>query len=404
MTEAIKERIRSVDLLRGIVMMIMLLDHVREYVNTDGLAGDPTDLTKTTGALFMTRWITHFCAPTFVFLSGTSIYLQLTNGKSKSELTRFLVTRGLWLIVLEFTVIRFSMFFNFDYSFFGVAEVIWVFGVSMIAMAVLIHLPVRVVGAIGLLIIGLHNLLDGIRVPPAIAFAATPPPTIGQSVWLVLHQSGFVPLFGGAAKMLIGYPVLAWIGVMAAGYAVGSLYTWEAERRRRMLFILGMSAVVLFVIIRAINVYGDPAAWAAQSNSFFSVLSFINTTKYPPSLLFLLMTLGPSLLALAATDRARAGGLVSRVVITFGSVPLFYFILQMFYAHSAGVVIGRLEGKDIGYLFGNLEAWANPPAGHGSSLGVVYLVWIAGLVALYPLCAWYGNYKRQKRHWLLSYL
>lgn len=403
-SEAIKERIHSVDLLRGIVMIIMLLDHVREYVNTGGLAGNPTDLTKTTGMLFLTRWITHFCAPTFVFLAGTSIYLQRMNGKSKADLTRFLVTRGLWLIVLEFTVVRFSLFFNFDYSLFGVAEVIWIFGVTMIVMAALVHLPVRAVGVVGVLIIALHNSLDGVQVPPAIAFAATPPPTFGQSIWLFLHQNGFVPLFGGATKILVGYPLLAWIGVMAAGYAVGSLYTWKRERRRRTLFILGSAAVILFVIIRAINVYGDPTPWSGQSSSFFTFLSFINTTKYPPSLLFLLMTLGPSLLVLAATDGIRAEGLVSRIALTFGRVPLFYFILQLYFAHAAGVVLGWLNGQDVGYLFGNVDAWGNPPPNHGSSLGVVYIVWIVGLVALYPLCLWYGNYKRRTRYWWLSYM
>jgi hypothetical protein len=171
-----------------------------------------------------------------------------------------------------------------------------------------------------------------------------------------------------------------------------------------MLFILGASAVILFVLIRAINVYGDPAPWATQSTTLYSVLSFLNTTKYPPSLLFVLMTLGPSLLVLAATDGIRADGLASRIALTFGRVPLFYFILQLFYAHAAGIVIGWVEGKDISYLFGNVDAWANPPAGHGSSLGVVYIAWVVGLIVLYPLCAWYGKYKRQKKYWLLSYM
>ncbi|MFL6374958.1 MAG: DUF1624 domain-containing protein [Pyrinomonadaceae bacterium] len=399
-----KERILSVDLLRGIVMIIMLLDHVREYVNTGGLAGNPTDLTKTTGALFLTRWITHFCAPTFVFLAGTSIYLQLLKGKSKAELTRFLLTRGIWLVVLEFTVVRLSLFFNVDYTFLGVAEVIWIFGVTMIVMAALVHLPVRIVGVIGVLIIALHNILDRFNVPPTIAFLGTPPPTAGQSLWVVLNQNGFVPLFDGATKMLVGYPVLAWIGVMAAGYALGSLYTWEAQRRRRMLFILGASATALFVVIRVINFYGDPAPWETQASPFFTFLSFLNTTKYPPSLLFVLMTLGPSLLVLAAADGMRGTSLASRIAINFGRVPLFYFILQLFFAHAAGVVIGWLEGKDIGYLFGNPDAWANAPPGHGSSLVVAYVVWVIGLVALYPLCVWYGNYKRRSGHWLLSYM
>ena len=400
----LKERINSVDLVRGIVMIIMLLDHVRDYVHAGGLTNDPTNLTKTNAALFFTRWITHFCAPTFVFLAGTSIYLQRMRGKSESELTRFLVTRGLWLIFLEFTVVRFSLFFNFDYSFFGIAEVIWVFGVSMIVLAALIHLPVKAVAAIGVAIIALHNLLDGIQVPPAVAFAGTPPPDLLQSLWLFLHQTGFVPLFGGATKILTGYPVLAWIGVMAAGYALGAAYEFDAARRRKHFLRLGGACVALFIVLRAINIYGDPAVWASQDTPLFTLLSFMNTTKYPPSLLFLLMTLGPSLIVLGLADGADGKGILQRIAITYGRVPLFYFILQMFYAHAAGVVLGMLAGKDVGYLFLNPEGWTTAPPDNGFPLWVAYLAWIAGLVLLYPICVWYGNYKRRSGHWLLSYL
>lgn len=399
-----KQRIHSVDLLRGVVMIIMVLDHVRDFVSHGGLTENPTDLTKQDAVLFLTRWITHFCAPTFVFLSGVSIYLQRIKGKTGAELSRFLLTRGLWLIFLEFTVVRLSMFFNFSYSFIGVAEVIWVFGVSMIVLAALIHLPLRAVGAIGILMIALHNLLDGIQIPPSVAFIGSPSPDLLQSLWLFLHQTGFVPLFGGTSKVLTGYPLIPWIGVMAAGYVFGSMYTWDGERRRTWLFRMGMTFITSFIVIRAVNIYGDPSHWQYQSSPLFTVLSFINTTKYPPSLLFLLMTLGQSILVLAAADRIDGKGFFQRIAITFGRVPLFYFILQMYYAHAAGLLLGYLAGKDVGYLFLNPDGWATAPLDHGFSLPVVYAVWIAGLVFLYPICAWYGRLKRRSGHWLFSYL
>jgi uncharacterized membrane protein len=400
----VRRRIASVDILRGVVMIIMLLDHVRDYVFAGGLTNNPTDLTKTNAVLFFTRWITHFCAPTFVFLSGTSIYLQRLRGKSNGELSRFLLTRGLWLIVLEFTVVRFSLFFNVDYSFFGMAEVIWVFGVSMIVLAGLIHLPVKAVGAIGLLMIVFHNLLDGITVPLAIAFAGAPPPDALQSLWLFLHQTGFVPLFGGASKLLTAYPLIPWIGVMAAGYALGSVYSWDPQRRRRWLLRLGLAATGAFILVRGLNVYGDPSRWQYQTSPAFTFLSFLNTTKYPPSLLFLLMTLGPSLLVLAASDRADGTGIAQRIVLTFGRVPLFYFILQMFYAHGVGVLLGYVAGKDVGYLFLNPDGWSTAPPDNGFPLWAVYIAWLTGVVILYPICRWYGEVKRRSGHWLFSYL
>jgi uncharacterized membrane protein len=295
-------RFNSIDFLRGLVMVIMLLDHTREYVHADALHSSPTDLTKTNVLLFFTRWITHLCAPTFVFLAGTSIYLQKMRRKSPMELSKFLLTRGLWLIALEFTLIRFSLFFNFDYSFFGLAEVIWIFGVSMIVLAGLIYLPVRFVAILGIGIVAFHNLFDSIQVPPATSMASTPAPDALQTLWLFLHQPGFVPLFGNV-KMFVAYPLIPWVGVMAAGYALGIVYSWDAERRQRFLWKLGLALTILFFLIRATNFYGDPQIWKTQTNSVFTLLSFLNTTKYPASLLFLLMTLGPAMLILAWADK-----------------------------------------------------------------------------------------------------
>ena len=218
-------------------MIIMLLDHTREYVHAGGLVDSPTDLSKTNVALFLTRWITHFCAPTFVFLSGLSIYLQKRRGKTNAELSRFLLTRGLWLIFVEFTVVRLSMAFNLDYTFLGLAEVIWVFGVSMIVMAGAIYLPLTAVAVISIAMIALHNLLDSSGLPPAISILSTPPPTFLQSIWLFLHQPGFVPLLGGATRLFTAYPLIPWVGVMGAGYAAGRLYDLDADKRRRTLLI-----------------------------------------------------------------------------------------------------------------------------------------------------------------------
>jgi len=401
-----RPRIVSVDLLRGLVMIIMLLDHTREYVNADAFLFSPTDLSKTTTALFFTRWITHFCAPVFVFLAGTSIYLQRLRGKSTGTLSRFLLTRGLWLIVLEFTVVRFAIFFDLDYSFFGVAEVIWIFGVSMIVMAGLVWLPTAAVAVFGLVLIAGHNLLDTFAVQPATAMAGNPPLNFGQTIWLFLHQPGFVPLFGATSKMFVAYPLLPWIGVMAAGYALGSIYGWESKQRRKLLFRLGAVAVVLFAILRSINIYGDPSPWQPQSDRWFTVLSFLNTTKYPVSLLFLLMTLGPALVFLAAVDNANGEGLTRRIFLTFGRVPLFYFILQMFVAHLAGVILGYLGGFDVGFWFTNYPFADNikPPAGYGFGLATTYAAWIVGLILLYPICRWYGDLKRRSGHWLFSYM
>jgi len=405
-SRAARPRIISVDLLRGLIMIIMLLDHTREYVHANAFLFSPTDLTKTNVVLFFTRWITHFCAPTFVFLAGVSIFLQKLRGKGTNELARFLLTRGLWLIVLEFTVVRLAIFFDFDYSFFGIAEVIWIFGVSMIVMAALVCLPVGIVGGFGLLLIFLHNALDGIRISPAMAMGGSAPLDGWQTFWLFLHQPGMVSPFGGLTKMFVAYPLIPWVGVMAAGYALGSVYSWESRWRRKWLFILGASASLLFVIVRSINVYGDPAPWATQPNAAFTLLSFLNVTKYPVSLLFLLMTLGPALILLTIADTSKGESVISRILITYGRVPLFYFILQMFVAHLAGVILGLINGFDVGFMFTNFPFADNikPPPGFGSSLVVVYAAWIAGVVVLYPICKWYGHIKSRSGHWLFSYL
>ncbi len=395
-----RSRIDAVDLLRGLVMVIMLLDHTRDFVHADGLVFDPTDLTRTTPLLFLTRWITHFCAPIFVFLAGTSIALQLARGKTKPELSRFLVTRGLWLIVLEFTVIRAAVAFDFDTTSLGFIQVIWGIGVSMIVLAGLIHLPLRAVAAIGIAIVALHNLADGITVQ-GWQGPGSPAPGFAQALWMVLHQPGFILVLG--RPLLVLYPVLPWIGVMVCGYAFGAVYGWEPARRRRFLVRLGLAMIAAFIVLRALGVYGEQIPFAAQKNGVFTLLSFLNTSKYPPSLLFVLMTLGPAMLALAWFERTERGP-IGRALVTYGRVPLFFYILQWLTAHSLGILFSLMAGKPIAHLLAFPGSVRPVPAGAGFGLGVVYATWLLGIAITYPLCRWFAGVKRRRTDWWLSYL
>lgn len=400
-----KRRIDSIDLLRGIVMVIMMLDHTRDFVHNAALQFDPTDLSRTNIALFFTRWITHFCAPVFVFLAGTGAYLQLARGKSKADLSRFLVTRGLWLILLELTIVKLGVFFNPDIRFLGFLQVIWVIGVSMIVLAVLIYLPKSVIAALGLLMIALHNLFDSIRVE-GWQGPGTPIPAFGSKIWIVLHQpfSGFPVLGDNSPVIAVIYPLIPWIGVMAVGYAFGALYQLDVQRRRRLLLIIGGAATLLFIVIRAVNIYGDPSQWSPQKNSVYTLLSFVNTTKYPPSLLFLLMTLGPSILALALFESTSSGGAIRTFFVTFGRVPLFFYILQWYTAHVISIVLHLAFGKPVSWLWQSPINFGQPQPGIGFNLGVVYLAWITGVLILYPLCKWFAGVKQRRRDWWLSYL
>lgn len=410
-----RKRIDSVDLLRGIVMVIMMLDHTRDFVHSGALLFDPLDLKQTTVWLFLTRWITHYCAPNFVFLAGTGAYLQFMRGKSKSELSRFLITRGIWLVILEVTVVRAVAFFNLDPRFLFFLQVIWAIGFSMIVLAALIRLPVPVVGAFGVLMVLVHNAFDRFAATPWQG-PGTPVPSWSGKLWMVLHQPGVFPIGSKfpSPLMFVLYPLIPWIGVMAAGYAFGALYKKDAAIRRKWLLIIGSAATVLFILLRAVDKYGEPQNWSRQKNSVFTILSFINTTKYPPSLDFLLMTIGPAILALAFFEPARAavvgasasvGSMVRNFFITFGRVPLFFYVLQWVTAHSISVLLHLVFGKPVRWLFQTPIDWfTNPPHGNGFSLIVVYISWICGVLLLYPLCKWFAAVKARRRDWWLSYL
>jgi uncharacterized membrane protein len=395
-------RLDAIDILRGIVMIIMMIDHTRDFVNAQGFQFDPTDVTRTTVPLFFTRWITHFCAPIFVFLSGASIYLQKVRGKP--DLSSFLLKRGLWLIVLELTVLKLVIWFGLNGTFLWLLQVIWVIGVGMILMAGLSRVPTWVSGAIGVGMIVLHNLTDGIRV---VGWAGPTGPDlgVGAKLWILLHQGGPMPLGSSSGPIaLVLYALVPWIGVMAAGYAFGKIYELEGARRRKLLVQMGAGCILAFIILRYVNLYGDPARWASQPTTAMTIVSFFNVTKYPPSLLFLLMTIGPGLLALAAFEAWRSDSRVKSFLVTFGRVPLFYYMLQWVWAHTAAIVLALLAGKETAYLFRGLpDMYASAPRDAGFSLGVTWLVWLVGVFALYPLCRWYAKVKARRKDWWISY-
>jgi uncharacterized membrane protein len=402
---SVRVRLGSIDLLRGIVMIVMVLDHTRDFVHAGGLTSDPTNLANTTPILFMTRWVTHFCAPVFVFLAGVGAYLQHSRGMTTRELSRFLVTRGLWLIVLEVTVIRTLIWFNLDYTFLTNLQVIWALGVSMIVLAALVHLPLRVVAGLGLAMIVMHNAFDGFRVM-GWQGPGSPVPSFGAKLWMVLHQGGQIfPIVGdGSPIVFVIYPLVPWIGVIAVGYVFGAIYTLDPARRRTLLLQIGLGLIAAFIVIRATNLYGDPRPWSPQSSVLFTVFSFVNTTKYPVSLLYLLMTIGPAMLALAWFE-ARRPSRVEQVVTRVGRVPLFFYIGQWVLAHGVAIVVSAAAGKAIGWYFMSPPAiFGAVPPDAGFDLSVVYLCWAAVLAMLIPLSLWFARVKERNPAWWLKYL
>jgi len=377
-------RLASIDTLRGLVMIVMALDHTRDFFTGGGF--NPRDVTDT--ALFLTRWVTHFCAPTFIFLAGISAYLYGFQRKNTGEVSRFLLTRGLWLVLVEFTAVRLGWSFDLHFNYF-VAQVIFAIGVSMVALALFVHLPRAAIGFIGLAMIAGHNAFDGIK---AEQLGAAAP------LWHFLHQPGLFAITPGV-KFIVLYPLIPWIGVMAAGYALGPVFTQERSARVQQLFMLGAAVTLGFFILRATNLYGDPVPWAIQDSLLATVLSFINCEKYPPSLLYLSMTLGPVLMLVAALELR---GPIADWIATFGRVPFFYYVVHIFLLHALAIAFAWATIGDIGWLFGSMAG--RKPAAYGLSLAGIYAVWLAVVVALYPLCRWFAGLKRRRAEWWWSYL
>jgi uncharacterized membrane protein len=383
---AIAARLPGIDRMRGLVIVLMALDHVRDFFNVDALYFDPTDLTRTYPALFLTRFVTHYCAPTFVLLAGVSAFLHGRKLNDRGALARFLLTRGVWLILLDAIVVSPVWAIELGRIHLGT---LWAIGCSMIALAGLVFLPLRAVLLIGALILVSHNLLDPL---PAAQFGAWAP------LWSILHEPGALPfgLPGG-----VSYPVLPWIGIMALGYGLGPVFLEPASTRARQLTLLGLASIALFLLLRGTNFYGDSHPWRQQRDSMMTALSVLNVSKYPPSLLYALVTLGPALLLLPAME--RFGGFVGEVLATFGRVPLFIYLLHLYAAHAAAVALFLTEGFDFAQLRG-FGAQAAPPAGLGLSLPATFAAWILIMAALYPACSWFANVKRRRHDWWLSYL
>jgi uncharacterized membrane protein len=402
---AARLRLDAIDLVRGVVMILMVLDHTRDFVHAGGMMSNPLDPATTTVLLYVTRWITHLCAPTFALLAGLGVGLRRLRGATPGEVSWFLFTRGLWLVVLELTLFRVILWWNVDLAMLAFLQVIWAIGASMVVLSALVRLPLPALAAIaGVILVG-HNVLDAIRLPFWTPGSSVPVPGFGAACWLLLHQFGLFPVGGWPGPLVVvQYPLLPWIGLVTAGYSMAGIYRWPAERRRRTLALTAVTMLAAFVVLRTFNIYGDPVDWSPQPTLVQSAMAFMNVNKYPPSLAYVLVTLVPGLLTLAALDgRTMAGGL-SGAVVTFGRVPLFFYILQWFTAHLSGVIVTALQGKSIDGYFKHLLDYFQHPPDFGGPLWTVYVCWIVSLLLIYPLCRWFAGVKARHREWWLSYL
>lgn len=393
-------RISEIDVLRGLVIVLMALDHVRDYFHADSFGINPLDPEQTTPWLYVTRWVTHLCAPTFVFLAGVSAYLQFARGKTVPNLSRFLLTRGLWLVFLELTVISFGWSFGFPYALF--MQVIWAIGWSMIALAALVWLPPVAVLAIGVLIVAGHNLLDPITAQNA------------GWIWTFLHDGG--PVFVGEQPVgLAAYPLIPWVGIIALGYGLGAIFTQAPPKRDRTLFLLGIAMLAAFFVLRWFNLYGDPQFatgpeaiardWREQSDAGAAAMVFFDVQKYPPSLQFTLVTLGIVLTIFPLLSRLP--GVVRSVLSTFGAVPFFFYILHIYLIHLLSIAVNAAAGRDVGGLFNymiNIFLAPERLNGLGFSLAWTYVAWVVVLALLYPVCRYWQQLKARRRDWWLSYL
>jgi uncharacterized membrane protein len=390
-----RDRLTSIDVFRGLIMVLMALDHTRDFFSN--IPFEPENLAQTNLALFVTRWVTHFCAPMFFFLAGTSAFLY-GQRKSASGLQHFLWTRGLWLVLLEFTVVGTAWSFQFPWGFFGV---IWALGACMLILSLVVRLPMRWITAVSLAMIAGHNLLDGIS-----------PRAMGSAGWLwkILHARGGIVLPGGIQEFVL-FPLVPLVAVMAAGYAFGQIYLLDRVRRRNMMAWLGLALTVGFVILRLTHLYGNPPQglggvsqgdWHVQPTVVKTIILFFDVEKYPPSLQFLLMTVGPSLLLLAGLDREYIPR-ATRALLIFGRVPMFFYVLHLYFIHWLAIFVASLAGQPVRWLFHG-AIFAETPQGYGYGLAFVYLMWITVLVILYFPCRWFAELKKWRKDWWLSYL
>ncbi|MET0462340.1 MAG: heparan-alpha-glucosaminide N-acetyltransferase domain-containing protein [Chitinophagaceae bacterium] len=389
-----RQRIRSIDLLRGIIMIIMALDHVRDFFHQPAMITDPLNLETTTPPIFFTRVITHFCAPVFVFLSGLSAYLVGLR-KTKAELSGFLIKRGIWLIFVEIAIMSFVLTFNPKYNFI-LLGVIWAIGWSMIILGLLIRGSYTLILITGLIIFLGHNILDQVQLPEG-------------KVWFVLFKilltsSGTLLPVRGNHFFLVGYSILPWLAIMLLGYAAGRLYEsgFNAQRRKKILIRLGVAALMLFLLLRLPNIYGDPNKWETQSTAVYSILSFFRVTKYPVSLQYACMTLGPALLFLAISENWN--NRFTRFATVYGSVPFFYYVVHFFLIHVVCVITFFAVGHTMAEVADPNSLFLFRPVKFGFPLWIVYLFWMGIVLALYLPCKWYSDFKSRNRYWWLSYL
>ncbi|HET9911428.1 MAG TPA: heparan-alpha-glucosaminide N-acetyltransferase domain-containing protein [Anaerolineales bacterium] len=388
-------RIHAIDFLRGLVMVIMALDHVRMYFALGTWYAEPTNLATTTPLLFFTRWITHFCAPAFVFLAGTSAFLYGLKKGNIRETAWFLFTRGLWLIATELVIVNFAWTFDITYSF-RILQVIWAIGISMVVLSALVFLPAWAISAIGILLVFGHNLLDPIRVQGD---------SVWNIIWYVLHQPRSIFVNSDHLVNFV-YPALPWIGLMALGYVFGIIYKkdFPAEQRRRWLLLIGICLTLLFIVLRGFNLYGEPGTWQTRSSLIFSLMSFLNTTKYPPSLHFLLMTMGPVLILLAAVEPIE--NRLAKPMIVFGRVPFFFYMVHLYVIHALAMLLLVVQGRPWQeYILSARGIASGTLSNFGLGLGAVYAIWIVIVILLYPVCRWYQTYREKNpSKWWLSYL
>lgn len=385
-----RPRLHSIDILRGLVIVLMVLDHTRDFFHASGYAFNPLDPERTTPLLYATRWITHLCAPTFVMLAGVSAYLQRANGKSVATLSGFLVKRGIWLVLLELTVVSFAWSFVVPYFLF--LQVIWAIGFSMVALAALVWLPPRAVLAIGIAIVAGHNLFDGVT-----------PAQFGDLAWLwtVLHAGG-VWSSGDSPVALVVYPILPWVGVMALGYGLGHLFLAPSLCR---LGQIGLAMTAGFIVLRLVNGYGDPSHWTIETGFTATVMGFLDVAKYPPSLLYVLATLGPVLAIVPLIERWKGKG--ADILRVYGSVPLFAYVLHAYLVHTLSLFTHAALGRPIDGQFDYIRhAFLEPQSvsAIGLPLPATYAAWLITLALLYPCCRWWAGVKTRRRDWWLSYL